>query len=145
MRKHLSVLLVIMTVALLVGAGTVETSIPTPRDGLIYASTKGTIEAVETKAPIEIFNSNSLIVYQDDGYIQIKSEAVGTNYLIQIKSSDGLIQYSYVPYSTNVQTVPLPDTDKVKLTLFEKADGDLYKSLSSIEFRVNIKDGLRGI
>lgn len=149
MRKHLAVFLVITAITLVVGFGAANTSIPTPIDEVIYPITIEQtepfepIEPMEPVEPIEILSSNKLTVYQDDGYLHIKSVAMGTNYLIQLKSLDGHIEYGYIPYSTNFQTVPLPDTDKVTLALLEKAEGNFYKPLSSIEFRVDIKDKLK--
>jgi len=143
-RKHLAVILSIMAIALLVGAGTVRSSIPTPNNETLTLEqtepVEPPIEPIEPFEPFKLYDSGSFIVWQNDGYLQIKSELVGEDYLVQIKSPDGTIDYGYSPYSTDIQTVPLPDTDKVKLTLYEVVSPDLCKSLLNLEFGVDIKD-----
>lgn len=79
MRKHLAVILFIMTINLLAGTGTAGISTPTSKDevlSLITIEQTEPFEPMEPVEPIEILRSNRLTVYQDDGYLHIKSVAM---------------------------------------------------------------------
>lgn len=134
MRRLLIIVLVITALTLIVGFGTRTVSITTYQDEAIPAIVS------DNEGQTQIHKSERLTVLKDDGYLLVKSEAVGENYFIQVRSVDGLKEYGYIPDTNEFQTVPLPDSNKAILLLLEKTDGNNCKILESIEFHINIKN-----
>ncbi|GAB6152556.1 hypothetical protein JCM17380_13060 [Desulfosporosinus burensis] len=137
MRRLLIILLVIIALTLVAGFGATTVSTTTCQDENI-----STI-VIDNEEQTQIHISERLTVLKDDGYLLVKSEAVGENYIIQVRSVDGLKKYGYIPYTNEFQTVPLPDSNKVTLLFIEKTDSNYGKILESIEFHVNIKNELK--
>lgn len=136
----------VLTIALLSGIGPTEVTTiaghEPPMASMVadHADQNQLGDQEEYQSEILIHNSSRLTIYKGDGYLRVKSEAKGQDFIIQISSVDGLSHYAYVPNTNDFQTVPLPDGHRGKLTLFEHTEGNFYKDIESVEFNFDIKD-----